>query len=771
MNNAFLIASWFGLAPGTVATDSLFAICLTLAVVVALVGVVSTAQRPRVKADKLNDAEGNAKVFTLSLGGETVTLDPGKPWVHVDRYKWVTRGLIEAPQSFHVLTDGTVEINGEKIRLSDPEGVVKLEFEINKHHTSVVSRKSPPVSPTTVPQTHGPGLLKVRFKVRLDHLGHLMIGCVQGAERMETSLRGLSTLIQNGLMLKPANFHIDPLQRGVEIDGVRFESSEAGARQLEETLNARYAPTLKVDTENAVEIRDNPASPTGFDIHFLTVRVGARFDVKGHLTQEQLDVLQSPAKCNLLQPGIVLRISPPHLLVRSKRPDGGEERIPGMPDVNYLRATSRQLQQFFNHPLIRRTGGTTPEEALSATELHPEEILEIKVIRHPKEKMVLWLECVTLRCGRFPWRAVTHHNVAMLQASGVFLPHLDVTLSLDNRTLSLLNTQSHQEETIAMDHGSSDAELAQAGHMLTAALKPAKARPSAPVPTATISLEPAPIQVPEGRTAVTAATVEQRPEIPLAEPLAAPPRPSRPSEATAIVPVGESRVGKPGERTAASATASTSTTTGATPIRPSSNAPALSNRAEIPAPPVSGGPVSDPAVLALFSETDPLRVNAGIFRRLADRFDRAVQDVRLSLPWVFADRRFEILSFGGQEIGSVLELRCEDFYGFYLSHISEQRIDFVYACGGTHIEWGPDKCVLQPSAQAEAVEFAGSALLAMGQTHDNQFVFVVTPAYKHWVKPYESRCRGAFAQFLAANDLAADPDSYTHDWVWQCWVR
>jgi hypothetical protein len=768
MNNALLLATWFGLAPGTGATDSLFAICLILAVVVALVGVVSTAQRPQVKADKRNDAEGNAKVFTLSLGGETVTLDSSKPWIHVDRYKWVTRGLIEAPQSFHVQPDGTVEINGEKIRLGDPEGAVKLEFEINKHHTSIVSHKPPLVSPTTVPQTHGSSQLKVRFKVRLDHLGHLMIGCVQGAERMETSLRGLATLIHNGVMLKPANFHVDPLQRGVEIDGVRFESSEAGARQLEETLNTRYAPTLKVEHENAVEIRDNPASPTGFDIHFVTVRVGARFDVKGHLTQEQLDVLQNPAKCNLLQRGIVLRISPPHLLARRKRPDGGEGRIPEMPDLNYLRATPQQLQQFFNHPSIRSTGGTTAREALSATELHPEEILEMKVIRHPKDKVVFWLECVTVRGGRFQWRALTHHNVAELQRSGVFLPHLDVTLSLDNRTLSLLDTQSHQEESISMDQDCSDAELARASHMLTAALKPAKARPTAPEPTPTIGagVEPVPIQVPEGRTAVTAATVGQRPETPLA-----PPPSPRPSEAIAVVPVGENGVGKPEARTTAPATTAASTTADGTQIIPSTDAPVLPGGAEIPAPQVPGGPALDPAVLTLFSQTDPLRVNAGIFRRLADRFDVAVQDVRLSLPWVFTDRRFEILSFGGQEIGSVLELRSEEFYGFYLSHLSEQRIDFVYACGGTHIEWGPDKCVLQPSAQADAMEFAGSALLALAQAPDNQFVFVVTPAYKQWVKPYESRCHEAFAQFLEVNDLAADPDSSTRDWVWQGWVH
>src|SRR5439155_1766335 len=83
--------------------------------------------------------------------------------------------------------------------------------------------------------------------------------------------------------------------------------------------------------------------PTGFDIHFVTFRVGARFDVKGHLNQEQLEILQNPAKCDLLQHGVVLRLSPPHLLVRRKRPDGGEERIPEMPDIDYLRVTWRQL--------------------------------------------------------------------------------------------------------------------------------------------------------------------------------------------------------------------------------------------------------------------------------------------------------------------------------------------------------------------------------------------------------------------------------------------
>ena len=145
-------------------------------------------------------------------------------------------------------------------------------------------------------------------------------------------------------------------------------------------------------------------------------------------------------------------------------------------------------------------------------------------------------------------------------------------------------------------------------------------------------------------------------------------------------------------------------------------------------------------------------------------FGAPVQEVRLSLPRVFENRRFEVISFDEQQIDSVLELRSEDFYGFYLSHISEQRIDFVYACRGTHIEWGTDKCVLQPSVTSDAIEFQGSALLGLAQTRDHQFVFVVTPAYKQWVSSREQQYRDAFAHFLTANELAAEADQYTFIW-------
>src|SRR5207247_77261 len=149
---------------------------------------------------------------------------------------------------FHVLRDGTVEINGDKIRLSDPDGIARLELEINKHHATVVSHKAPPASqtsPRSGAQSEGVAAGKVRFTVRLDRLGHLMVECLRGTERVETGLRGLPMLVQNGLMLKPGSVHLDPLQRGIDLDGVRFESSETGARQLEEALNAKYAPILK----------------------------------------------------------------------------------------------------------------------------------------------------------------------------------------------------------------------------------------------------------------------------------------------------------------------------------------------------------------------------------------------------------------------------------------------------------------------------------------------------------------------------------------------
>jgi hypothetical protein len=159
------------------------------------------------------------------------------------------------------------------------------------------------------------------------------------------------------------------MQRSIEIDGVTYECNEAGAKKLEAALNAYYAPRAEERKAVAIEIKENLAASTGFDIHFRTTHAGVTHDIKGHLTQELLDVLQDPAKSDLIQPGIHLLLAPPNLLIRRRRPDMGEEKIPELPDVNLLRLTSRQLQQIFNHPLIRRGDGTAAAPGQPAANL------------------------------------------------------------------------------------------------------------------------------------------------------------------------------------------------------------------------------------------------------------------------------------------------------------------------------------------------------------------------------------------------------------------
>jgi hypothetical protein len=427
----------------------------------------------RVTAKRHLDAAGKPHHYTLNCGDETVVLEPGKPWPRTDTFKWVTRGLIEEPQSFQVLTSGAVDINAERILLDDPEGETKLELQINKHHPPSLAHKPPVIAPKReeLEETE-PG--KARFRVRLDHLGHIMIECTRGNERAETGLRGLPTLAQSGFMIRPGSVHVDPLQRAIELDGVRFECNAAGARQLEAALNERYAPTLAHADASQIAIRENSASATGFDIDFVTIQAGARLQVKGHLTQDKLNVLQDHQRCELLHPGIILRLSPPNLLIRRRRPDGGEEPIPEVPDVHYLRAEAAQLQQILNHPLVRRRTDHE-EQPLLAPTVHAVVGLErIGVVHNPHNRLFLWLECRHAG-GKLEGKAFTHHNVAELQHRGVFQEHLDVSLSIDNHRLSVLDLRTREEQVVMLASESGEAELARATDLLTVALKPLEA--------------------------------------------------------------------------------------------------------------------------------------------------------------------------------------------------------------------------------------------------------------------------------------------------------
>ncbi len=716
---------------------------------VVAAGAPREAPEKRVRAGIDADAEGNAKVFTLSVGQETVVLEPGKPWTRVDYYKWVTRGLIEGPQSYHVLPDGTVEINGERIVLGDPEGVARLEHEINKRHSSAPVRKSPVAEVERGPDLGAdrtPCTGKVRFKVKVDHLGHLMIQAARGAEKFETGLRGLPSFVVNGLMIKPGRVHLDPLQRSIEIDDVRCECTAEGACQLEELLNSRYAPVLHGEHEGAIEIKDNPAAPTGFDIRFVTAASGVRVEVKGHLSQEKLDILQDPAHCDLLRHGIVLRLSPPNLIVRRRRPDGGEERIPEFPDVPYRRVTAAQLALIFNNPLLRQTAGKAGAPASLQAGRAPSEIIEMRVRRNPQTHPLLWLECLFPDDDPPLGKAFTHHNLADLQHGGAFLPHLDVSLSLDHRTLSILNQASGQEESITIDAQSSDDDLAKASRLLTVALKP----PAVPLVEPSPST-PAPLALPE----------PTRSEEPALLPAPSPPPQSAPLPASSLPPAlpltPEVASAAPKELEGPAKPHVEEKPEIRVPEPPAASPP------RIEADPVEPKAVESP-IEVLFRETDPRTICTDIFRALQQRIEVPVQDLLLSLPRVFEDRRFEVLSFQEYEITSVLELRAEDFYGFYLSHVSDRNTLLVYACQGRHIEWSSSRCLLEGSVASEANEFKGGALLGMAQDRENRFVFVVTPQYKEWVKAYERHYLEVSACFRTVRDLAAHPEEYVLIW-------
>jgi len=701
----------------------------------ALFGVLDGAGRkPSVTADRMTDAEGRARVFRLALGGETITLDPGKPWIKADAYKWVTRGLIEAPQSYHVLPNGTVEINGEKIALDEPTATQRLEHELNKRHTIGIEARKPPAAMAPAPTPAGTTLPpnRVRFAVKLDHLGHLIVSCAGGAEHMETGLRGLTALMQNGLMLRPTNLHVDPLQRSIEIDGHRFECSESGARGLQELLNTRYAPSLRDAGGHLIEITQNPASATGFDIQFVTLQAGVRVQVKGHLAQDKLDVLQDSARCDLLRRGILLKLSPPSLLIRRRRPDGGEEHIPELPDVAYRRVTAAELQQLLNHPLIRRASGSGAASTAASAPEPTREWGEVRLTRSPQYPAGLWLECVEAHSGRVEGMAFTHHNLGELQRGGAFNPSLKVALSVDHRVLSILDPQTGQEERVAVDATSGESDLARAGQMLTAALKPPRAflPKSAPAPP------------PSG-----------------AEVLPAP----DPSSAPVSSPTG-------GDPRLAPLPRIDLLPQPALPVSPNPEIPAAVQSANPPAPEQpaganeANGRPPEPLADAGFSEADPARVNTAVFWSLVQPLGVSVQEVWLSLPHVFENRRFEVINFSRAAIEDMTELRSEAFYGFYLAHVDEQNVILVYACRGRHIEWGPHKCVLQPSLTAEAEEFPESALRGLAQDPEGNFVFVVSSRYKAWVGSRAREYLPVCARFLAIEELLEHDRDYSFIW-------
>ena len=543
-------------------------------------------------------SSGHPDLFALVLGHERTALAPGKSWPQTDHFKWATRGILEAPQSFAVHPDGSVDYNGETFRPTGPDAAHSLEKQINRRHPASTA---PAPKPPARPHHDSQGRPSRGFRLHLDHLGHIQVQAFRGSEHTETGLRGLAHLAVDGWMRPPQSLHIDPLQRYLELDGVRFENNADGAQRLEDHLNAHFIPAHAPGSAHAIEIRENPAASTGFDIRFWTVRAGARTEVKGHLSQEKLEILQDRDKCDLLQPGILLRVSPPFLYIRRRQHDGSEEPIAGLPDIKYRGVSASELERVLNHPRLRNPATLSPTEQPTA------------------------------------------------EPAATPAPEAAAPQPLPNH-------------------------------------KPVPFNP--------------PLKSPPPRAA-------SRSDAPAPEP----PAPSLP-EVPAIVPPSAS-----------------------TDVLP---------------PP--------------FNTTAPGSIHELAFRELAHRLHFPVQDLLLSLPRVFQDRRFEILDFNGEEISSVLQLRTDHFYGFYLTHLGPGTIDLVYACHGTHLEWGTHKCTVQPTVRAETAEFRGPALLGLAQNRDQHFVFIVDPQYRAWVQIHEKVCLDAYAHFLTPTEWALDPDSFPLIW-------
>jgi len=165
-----------------------------------------------------------------------------------------------------------------------------------------------------------------------------------------------------------------------------------------------------------------------------------------------------------------------------------------------------------------------------------------------------------------------------------------------------------------------------------------------------------------------------------------------------------------------------------------------------------------------FPVADPLETVLQVFRTLAGHAGLPVQDVLLSLPMAFTDRRFEILSFAAQPIESVLELRAEEFAGFYLTHLHADNALLVYANQGRHIEFGPRRCELQAGVAAEPDEFRGTGLLGLAQDAEGNFVFIVTPEFRTWAGAREKAYLEAAARFLTPHELVSSAEQLTMIW-------
>jgi hypothetical protein len=337
-------------------------------------------------------------VFTMTLGEETIELLPFRNWGQLDLYKWAVRGKLPASPAGLEITADHIKIAGEIIATSDPEGREKLEKAFNDWLTietknlelaRAAPKRRPAPATESAARKSQPSL--AHFRVGIDKRGQVHIDCLQGAEIVTSiglNLAGFSALFNQGLMRKPHAVDVGALHDWVELDGelFSFEHGNNDSEKLQAALNTKYLPLTTAGSGKDILVFANAASPTGFDVQFPVTIGGVLENRRRTLNEPALDLLQEPTRCGLLQPGLILKLSPPTFIFKQKTPDGGEIYLPKSPGntvripldegrerlidlslpVNYSKLTVMELAAVFNHPAVNRHTTTQTEPALAA---------------------------------------------------------------------------------------------------------------------------------------------------------------------------------------------------------------------------------------------------------------------------------------------------------------------------------------------------------------------------------------------------------------------
>lgn len=286
------------------------------------------------------------ELFTLTLECEAIYLLPLKTWSQLDVYKWRARGKLPGtPPGLEIGID-SVKVGGECVSTTDPDGCAKLErafnewLELERQALGEERRKSDARASQSA--VSPPPEEALRFRVEPDKMGQPHIRCIEGRDvvaDVACTTPGIASLLNEGLMRKPANWKVGALRDWVELDGrlFRFNDGPDGLAALERTLNEQYHPAGGGAAQE-VKVFPNPASTSGFDIEFPAAENGLVEIRRRHLDPHAMELLSDPHRCRVLRKGLVVKFTPPTFHFKRKTADGGEQNLDGTADNKVLTA-------------------------------------------------------------------------------------------------------------------------------------------------------------------------------------------------------------------------------------------------------------------------------------------------------------------------------------------------------------------------------------------------------------------------------------------------